>query len=106
MDESKIGLEGDADIAKDCFGTSIVIGANGRPMFQKVFMRQVNGKKIPSFDPSTDGAAVRKVSKLPESTEFKEDEDTVEYLEVGLVRGNDPYKYLLAGNQEGGGNKY
>lgn len=113
-----IVLDGARDIALTKDLEQMHTQATGRQVFQKVFLwasfgssqdsgpspqRKSNMATTIKYDPNVDGPAkAGPCPTLPGSTELLPHMDAKEYLEVGLIIGDDPEKYKpvgLSGNK-------
>lgn len=101
-------LDGDQDIAIVADKQQMMVQAPGRKPFQRVFLwtggyESASGKKKENdkgltnkpYSFKDDKPNENPVPLLPVGLELQPGEETVEYLEVGIVCGGDPHKYKV-----------
>ncbi|KAF4629933.1 hypothetical protein G7Y89_g8208 [Cudoniella acicularis] len=96
-------LEGNKDIATSALLEKITVGVSGRHRFQKIWVRmnEKGGKTTVSYDEKNDAPAVdRTVSILPTKEEIESRAGTTEFLVVGIVLAEDPYKFSSQGTNK------
>ena len=98
-------VDGDADIATTMDGDQMKVQAPGRRPMQRVYFWQGNregskkrdrgsGFTNKAYKPEEDGPQVASQGgRLPTPEELEPGPNAVQYLEVGLVLGDDPAKY-------------
>ncbi|KAK0291074.1 hypothetical protein LTR35_001795 [Friedmanniomyces endolithicus] len=99
---------GREDIAMTFAGERMMVEANGRRTFQKVYLYsqsddsgQATQKATnKTYDVAEDGPPDEGLTRLPSQNELTEDNNTRQYLEVGIVMGKDPSKYTPKGHQQ------
>lgn len=89
--------DGHEDIARRFSGEKLRVDASNRRTFLKCFLRTYGGKNTKeSYDVESHGPGIHPNpdAKLPLETELVQDEQTREFLEVGLILAEDPELYL------------
>ncbi|KAI7196825.1 hypothetical protein KC363_g720 [Hortaea werneckii] len=98
--------DGQKDIAKTVDGDMMMVEADGRKPSQKVWLWTESNKRKTgsslttnkSYNPEEDGPPASSVPpKLPGRLELESHQKTSEYLEVGLIIGDQPDKYRSKG---------
>ncbi|KAH6679913.1 hypothetical protein F5X68DRAFT_192991 [Plectosphaerella plurivora] len=89
-------LDGQLDIAKRSDGQAMKVEADGRRPFQKVQMwcGPKRTTTVEKYEPTKDGPAVHNPGTiLPGPMELVASDATIEFLEVGIVIGEEPLRY-------------
>lgn len=103
-DDPIIVQDGQTDIAKQISLEKMLTEATGRQLFQHTYLwAEKKGKgTIPAYDPIVDGPdAADKGPHLPGPQELIPTDNTKEYLEVGLIIGNNHKETGKAWNNKG-----
>ncbi|CAK7226404.1 hypothetical protein SCUCBS95973_006188 [Sporothrix curviconia] len=96
VDEADIVSDGHLDVCMRSSGEKMKSEASGRKKFQKSNLETAGGGSNLSYNPDKDSNATPS-PKLPSENELIATKTTTQYLEVGLVFGKDPGKYLTKG---------
>ena len=93
--------DGNTDVAQTLDGERMKVQAPGRLPMQRVYLLKgsANGRKseqgltnIP-YDKKEDGPVMNPVGSLPSTQELVPGSHVVQYLEVGIVIGDDPSRF-------------
>jgi hypothetical protein len=93
------------DVAQNEFKEKIAVGVPGRRRFQKIWVRAPNNKRSRrQYNPEDDAPWDQAMSMLPTAEETEKQQETLEFLVVGLVLADTPTAYSNKGSGVGGKN--